>query len=596
MAQFAGLPDGYAVQGAQSYAGLPDGYTVNASPPKPPHVQQFGEADDPNDPGANVLARQMKLGARDLVQGALSLPATLADIPAYAYNKGADFLQGDGKGFRFPEQNQAVANALTQGGLPQPENATERVVGGAAQAVAGVGGSYGLGSALQSATAPAARTIANALTSSPGMQATSAASGATAGGIARESGASTPVQIAATLAGGMVPSAAVAAGRGIANWAAPDPVNAETRRLVDRADNLGIDIRPGQARQPGFLNTADEALSRSPLTGFSDTPGGTYASSALQRRQFNEAVSRTFGSQADFITPHVLAQAEKRIGDVYETVLPRNTVSIDNDLATGLGDIKTAADQVDVALPANDRGRIQGTVDYLISTIQKSGSIPGKVYQEFRKRGGLLDALASDNNGTISGMGSKMRDALDAAFERQAQPLDAALLKEANQQYRNLSIVKPLAAKAPDGNISPALLQGAVIKEYPNYATQGAGDIGDLAKIGQRFLKAPANSMTAERSLTYKIMNEPLQAAKMLLAAPFAATMGHGMNAGINSPFNRNALMGLRTPTQPMQAFGPAAPATLAALLAQSDKTSPQPDRQALISALLAQQPIGASQ
>lgn len=96
-------------------------------------------ASPPDDPWAvkqqqpttvlSTLGRAAGLTARDAVQGVLSIPATLADAPAAAYNAGASLLQGKNNGFRFPEQNQGLSDFLTKAGLPQPQNIGEKVSG-----------------------------------------------------------------------------------------------------------------------------------------------------------------------------------------------------------------------------------------------------------------------------------------------------------------------------------------------------------------------------------------------------------------------------------------------------------------------------------
>jgi hypothetical protein len=60
--------------------------------------------------------------------------------------------------------------------------------------------------------------------------------------------------------------------------------------------------------------------------------------------------------------------------------------------------------------------------------------------------------------------------------------------------------LKNLAAKANvEGEISPALLSGAVNTSFKNRAFAGAGDLGELAQIGQTFMKEPPNSGTVPR-------------------------------------------------------------------------------------------------
>src|SRR5690606_24840681 len=102
--------------------------------------QGDGEAAAGEDGFGGTLARQGGLTARHFVEGALTLPAMAANVPASLYNAAADLVAGEGNGFRFPNQMEAVSGLLSDAGLPEPEGATERVVGDMSQALVGAGG------------------------------------------------------------------------------------------------------------------------------------------------------------------------------------------------------------------------------------------------------------------------------------------------------------------------------------------------------------------------------------------------------------------------------------------------------------------------
>lgn len=143
------------------------------------------------------VGRQAGLTARHVVEGALQLPATLANLPGMAANAGLSLVGSD---FRFPEQNTAVSAALDQVGLPRPETPTERVVGDVSRAVVGAGTLAAGGGAVQ-APGVLGRTTA-AMAANPGTQ-LGGAIGAGAGlGVTREAGGGPLAQFAAALAGG----------------------------------------------------------------------------------------------------------------------------------------------------------------------------------------------------------------------------------------------------------------------------------------------------------------------------------------------------------------------------------------------------------
>jgi hypothetical protein len=85
-------------------------------------------------------------------------------------------------------------------------------------------------------------------------------------------------------------------------------------------------------------------------------------------------------------------------------------------------------------------------------------------------------------------------------MDRSISPADSKAWQTARSQYRNLKTVEDLIEKADAGDLSPALLLNAVRKSNPNFAYGSGGDLGDLARIGQQFLKDRVpNSGTAER-------------------------------------------------------------------------------------------------
>ena len=154
------------------------------------------------------LARQGGLTARYGIEGAAALPGMIANVPALGLNKlidAAEAISGKKIDFRFPDQNAALSDALTQAGLPQPETKTERLVGDVSRAVAGAGTGAGIANQVAKTATGATQQVAQKVAAAPGMQGVSAASGATAGGVVREEGGGPWAQFFANVAGGMAP-------------------------------------------------------------------------------------------------------------------------------------------------------------------------------------------------------------------------------------------------------------------------------------------------------------------------------------------------------------------------------------------------------
>lgn len=188
---------------------------VNAAPAAAPAPA----AAAPRSTGAE-LARQVGLTARAGATGITALPAMLGD----ALNAGYNHLIADPVNALYAkvagpnltstvtgqqptllphlqpvsQSIQGIENAV---GLPQPGNATERVVQDAASAMAGVAPSVAAGRLLMGAAAPTAQAVGAGLQAMPGMQLAGAAGSGLGSGTARELGLPAPVQIGAGLLG-----------------------------------------------------------------------------------------------------------------------------------------------------------------------------------------------------------------------------------------------------------------------------------------------------------------------------------------------------------------------------------------------------------
>lgn len=115
---------------------LPAGFKIDVSPP--PVGFKLDVQSMPENHQAASVARMGGLTGRNIIEGMVSPIATVANLPAFLYNKGADVIQGE-QGYRFPEQNQAVSNLLTKAGLPENETWQEKVSGFGMNAIGGMG-------------------------------------------------------------------------------------------------------------------------------------------------------------------------------------------------------------------------------------------------------------------------------------------------------------------------------------------------------------------------------------------------------------------------------------------------------------------------
>lgn len=211
-------------------------------------VQQAREK--PKRTPVQEVGRQLGLTVRAGAQGL----AGLAGIVTDPITAGMNAILPDSMQMQ-PVRN-AVGNLLTTAGVPQPENPLERVVGQAAETVAGAGGTIGAARTVAQAVTGVPQTVAGMLAAQPVQQLAGAAGAGGAAQTAQEMGAGPLGQVAAGLAGGIA-GARVAAPRGGARVPVP--------QVVDDAQQIGVplmttDVRPPSTFTGKFVQASGERI------------------------------------------------------------------------------------------------------------------------------------------------------------------------------------------------------------------------------------------------------------------------------------------------------------------------------------------------
>lgn len=288
----------------------------------PAKLQPFkGQLDDAPAPAATQpqrsvgaeLGRQVGLTARHAITGVAAIPAMAADAVAGVANKGLDVAMGEGQGFRFPKQAQALDNALTKAGLPQPETAQERVVGDATSALASGAGVVGLGQALaKGAAAPVTRAVGETLAKGPGVQITSGATSAGAAGATREAGGSEAAQLAAGVAGAIAPG--VMMPRRVVT-----DTGRQTREAAQKAAAQGYVLPPADL-SPGLVSEA--------LSGFSGKIKTAQVASARNQNVSNSLARKALGVADDVdLNVDTLENIRRTAAGAYAPVASSGVVS-----------------------------------------------------------------------------------------------------------------------------------------------------------------------------------------------------------------------------------------------------------------------------
>ncbi len=354
--------------------------------------------------------------------------------------------------------------------------------------------------------------------------------------------------------GGLLGPVGYGLGKGANALAQLSGVDAATARLAAMArDRFGINVGPGQISANPMVRIADSVLQRTPLSGHA-------ADVAARQSAFNSAAIKSMQTpiSANAVTPPVMAAVKDHLSNEFETTLPKLEAHLNPNLQ---GVIQRVTDATDY-LPAEDARVINKLKDDVLKQFTGVSAIPGKAtapttgtsglakmdgsqIQAMIAKGSTLDRAINGSSPNVSHYASELKEGLlDAVGQTPTgRPKTAKAYLDTLQRYqtarlgwKNMKTLEPLAEKATTGDISPALLMNEVRKSYGGMAYGGGGDLADLARIGQRFLKEPGSSNTSERG------------AAMLALGKAGLTYGAlagGAYAFDPEDFQRNALLGL---------------------------------------------------
>jgi len=505
---------------------------------------QGGYVEKPRTLGQD-LGRAAIMTGRNVVQGVTSLPALLHDaLVMTPYNAIASAVGSDS---RINPGGAQIDHLMNSAGIPnpQPESRVERVVSGIDRSVGGLLGGVGVGGALSGASNATAQGVGNALTSNLGAQTAATAAGSAGADMARESGFSAPIQIAAGLVGGLSPAALGAGRQAITSGAArllsaPSP---EAAALGRYAVDAGIPLTASQVSPSKAAKLVDSVSGQVPFSG-------APAFQATQQKAFNRAVSRTIGENADAITPDVFNAAKARIGASYDDLATRISPQITPAVQAKLANVLKSAQQ----FGNDDSARAVSSAIDRVKAQVAGGVLPGKAYKSLDSELGNIT-----KNGGEKGMyAGQVREILRDAFTASAGPADKAQMQLANRQYANLKTIEPLVAgDAVEGNISPAKLLSRVTANKAGKASMASGnrgELGQLANAGQRFLKSQIpDSGTAQRTAvvntlkTLGTLGAGATAGAGLVGVPTALLTALGVvggSRGLQSVLKNPALVG----------------------------------------------------
>lgn len=318
--------------------------------------------------------------------------------------------------------------------------------------------------------------------------------------------------------GGVAPVAGKALGSAL-NYALRPSQDAITRRLLGIASAEGIPIGTAQTSTSPFVHKLSQIAGQFPGSGQNAFLGE-------QHSAFTRAVARTFGEDTDNLTPKVMQAAQKRIGGEMEKIMTRTNMRVDQPFHDEMINIGR---NMHATLTNDEIRPIAHQMKEIATRFSNGGELTGKQYKAMTANDAPLTLMQKNGSANQRHAANQIREALDDLMERSATQADADAYRTARWQYKNMMTVAPLVVKGGMGEVTPLSLQTAVNKSFSNRAFQGAGSLGDLSDVGQRFFKQPRDSGTPLGSL---VVDQMMRHGNALAAAGLAAATGGGYLAG----------------------------------------------------------------
>jgi hypothetical protein len=307
-------------------------------------------------------------------------------------------------------------------------------------------------------------------------------------------------------------------------------VDPAVAKLAQKAQELGIPLRPDMLTDNQLVRLAGDALEKVPLSG---------GKAGERATAFNKAVMKQIGAdpEAPKLTPEIFSKAidgsGKAIGEIAGRYnLPMNT-ALEDQILTHIEEAqKFATPDVDKVL--------NGHVNDILEKVKPDGTIEGKAWREWNTR--ITAQIRSTQNGDLRNTLTGLQRDVMRAMQRSISAKDLPRFEEARRQYANAIALEPVVAKSATGDISPS----AVFTQMTNskgkqrlMARGQGGEMADVARIGKRFVQEPSSSVTAEREMAYKTLG----AAGAITAGslnPGAAAAAGGVY-GLANVYNRLA-------------------------------------------------------
>lgn len=337
--------------------------------------------------------------------------------------------------------------------------------------------------------------------------------------------------------------------KGIAAAAIAPKITKTTGRLARRMQDLGVDLRSDQISPTRARKTVQKISQDIPFSGVD-------AAEDLQKTQWNKAVAKTIGQDAENLGPETILKfsddsARKfnsAIGSGDFKITP-NDVSAIKTLEDGLS--KNVTEDIEKIVKSHINQFKNDLTEKTIQKSVKSGTDPFSGKDIFTTENipdlstinaQKLASLRSDLIQSLPKIDAKARphvadivDIIDDIAERNISKEAAGALKQVRKEWRNFKTIEPLLEKSTDGFINPTDLMQRVASNKHIKAVKskiGDDDLIDLARGGKKFLVKAGGSDTFAKTAIGGAGAGSLATA-LGVGGPMAALAALGIQGGI---------------------------------------------------------------
>jgi hypothetical protein len=261
----------------------------------------------------------------------------------------------------------------------------------------------------------------------------------------------------------------------------------------------------------------------------------------------NRAVASRAGLDSDTLTSDVLNNHMDALGNQIGQLAANNNMQLPAPFVQQLGQVRQNLRYMKTDAAQEIGARIDQLRDMI--TVDAAGNpvLAGPHYQNLMSD--LREAIVG-SQGTARGSMIQLRDMLRQQMEASMNPADAAQWRQLNRYYANGKTIQDAMGAAgagtAEGNISPLQLRGAINRSLGSDAySTGAGDLNDLARVGQSVLRKPPDSGTPQGMLINALMK-----GLPFVGAGAGGYLGgmEGVAAGLATPWAISTLMRGRIP------------------------------------------------